>query len=412
MRGSRAVPYKGRASTSSVGGFRSRRWLTKFKIELNYMRRTLTLCLLGTFLFLGNLASAEDSRVDEVDDSRLRLGVIVPLSGPLAFFGNDFIRAYELVKADHPEVDKAIRIYWEDSAYDSKQALLAFNKLVASDKVDVVLSFGGPMLSVLAPVAEKKKVPFFATESDKRDCEGRAYCSLFRNEEDEWGQATWILLRKLGKSHIGIVKNQNQFMNTFVNAIVRTKNDKETAEILLDIPPEMADLRSSMLSLKSKKFDALGVYLLPTSHHGFLDAARSLPKTFLLFGVEQFLVKENNRGFEDFVEGALVVAPYATQSYRDRFERRYGHSAGLYFTPGFYDFIKLLADTITADKGLRGLELVNALHFKGKREGISGEYSVKVSKQGVHSYSFPIAVYKVSKDGITVEDVINLGSSN
>ena len=59
-------------------------------------------------------------------------------------------------------------------------------------------------------------------------------------------------------------------MDTFVNSIVRNKNDKEAAEILLDIPPQMGDLRSSILTLKSKKFDALGVYLLPTSHHGFL----------------------------------------------------------------------------------------------------------------------------------------------
>jgi ABC-type branched-subunit amino acid transport system substrate-binding protein len=317
-----------------------------------------------------------------------------------------------LVRADHPEVDKAIRIYWEDSAYDSKQALRAFNKLVAADKVDVVLSFGGPMLSVLAPVAEKKKIPFFATESERRDCKGRAYCSLFRNEEDEWGQATWSILRKRGKRNIGIVKNQNQFMNTFVNAIVRNKGEKETAEILLDLPPEMGDLRSSILSLKSKNIDALGVYLLPTSHHGFLDATRSLTKTFLLFGVEEFLVKENNKGFEDFIEGSLVVAPYATQTYRDRFESRYGHSGGLYYTPAFYDFVKLLEDTITIDKSLRGLDLVNALHFKGEKEGISGKYSVKVSKEGVYSYSFPIAVYKVSKDGIAVEDVINFSRTN
>lgn len=376
------------------------------------MRRALTISLLVICLFVGNLASAEESKLEELNDRKLRLGVIVPLSGPLAFFGNDYIRAYDLVRADHPEVDRTIRIYWEDSAYDSNQALRAFNKLVTVDKVDVVLSFGGPMLSALAPVAEKRKIPFFATESEKRDCEGRAYCSLFRNEADEWGQATWIILRKLGKSNIGIVKNQNQFMNTFVNAIVRNKSDKETAEILLDLPPEMADLRSSILSLKSKNIDALGVYLLPTSHHGFLDATRSLTKTFLLFGVEEFLVKENNKGFEDFIEGALVVAPYATQTYRDRFESKYGHSGGLYYTPTFYDFVSLLKDTITTDKSLRGIDLVNALHFKGEKEGISGKYSVKVSKEGVYSYSFPIAVYKVSKNGIAVEDVINFSSAN
>jgi ABC-type branched-subunit amino acid transport system substrate-binding protein len=376
------------------------------------MIRTLVLALVFALSLTCNPAAAEESKVNEAGDTRLRLGAVVPLSGPLAFFGKDFIRAFDLVKAAHPEIEEHIRVYWEDSAYDSKQALQAFNKLVTVDKVDIVLSFGGPMLSVLAPVAERKKIPFFATESERRDCEGRAYCSLFRNEEDEWGQATWSVLRKQGKTKIGIVKNQNQFMNTFVNAIVRNKNESESAEILLDIPPEMTDLRSSILSLKGKNIDALGVYLLPPSHHGFLDAAKNLTKNFVLFGVEEFLVKENNKGFEDFIEGALVIAPHATQSYRDTFEKKYGYSAGLYYTPAFYDFMVLLKDTVAANRKLRGLNLVDALHFKGEREGVSGRYSVKISKDGVHSYSFPIGVYKVSNNGPVVEDVINFSGRN
>jgi hypothetical protein len=201
-------------------------------------------------------------------------------------------------------------------------------------------------------------------------------------------------------------------MNTFVNAIVRNKNESESAEILLDIPPEMTDLRSSILSLKGKNIDALGVYLLPPSHHGFLDAAKNLTKNFVLFGVEEFLVKENNKGFEDFIEGALVIAPHATQSYRDTFEKKYGYSAGLYYTPAFYDFMVLLKDTVAANRKLRGLNLVDALHFKGEREGVSGRYSVKISKDGVHSYSFPIGVYKVSNNGPVVEDVINFSGRN
>jgi hypothetical protein len=70
--------------------------LSKLEMELSYMRRTLTLSLLVICLFMSNLVSAEESRLQEVNDNRLRLGVIVPLSGPLAFFGNDFIRAYDL----------------------------------------------------------------------------------------------------------------------------------------------------------------------------------------------------------------------------------------------------------------------------------------------------------------------------
>ncbi len=47
------------------------------------------------------------------------------------------------------------------------------------------------------------------------------------------------------------------------------------------------------------------------------------------------------------------------------------------------------------------------MHFSGVRSGVSGNYSVKVSSDGVYSYSFPIAIYRVSGDTAVVEQVIS-----
>lgn len=370
------------------------------------MTKLLTILVLSFFVYALSDAVA-DSKQAAQNPNKIKLGVIVPLSGPLTFFGQDFVRAFELAAAEQPSINDLITFYWEDSAYDSKQAVSAFNKLASVDKVDVIWSFGGPMLSALAPLAESKKIPFFATESEKSDCAGRQFCSLFRNEEDEWGKATWQVLRKQGKSKIGIVKNQNQFMNTFVNAIIRTKNAHEKVEVVLDVPPETVDLRTNVLSLKSIKIDALGVYFLPSSHHGFLSALRTSNTTFPLFGVEEFLERDNNKGFESLIDGTLVIAPGAIDSYRTNFENKYGQSAGFYYTPAFYDFLMLLKDTVANKSSLRGIELVRAMHFSGERSGVSGKYSVKVSKDGVYSYSFPIFVYKLSGGKVSVDQVIN-----
>lgn len=353
-----------------------------------------------------NLAIAQDGSTHA--PPKARLGVIVPLTGPIGFFGTEFVKAFELAKEDHPQIDQLLDIEWEDSAYDTKLAVAAFNKLVSVKRADVVLAFGGPMLHAIAPLAEERKVPFFATESEKSDCQGRAYCSLFRNEEDEWGWAIWHVLRKNNKRNIGIVKNQNQFMNTFVNAIVRNKRDDEVVDILLDVPPETTDLRTSVLTMRSKEVDALGIYLLPGSHRGFLSALRSINKTYpMVLGVEQLLFTETNKGFERIVNNALVVAPASTAEYREKFLKRFGHSAGFYYTPAFYDFVVLLKDIISSNKTLRGADLVKAMRFDGTRTGASGRYSVKVSKEGVYSYSFPIGVYRVLDNSVAVDEVIN-----
>lgn len=132
----------------------------------------------------------------------------------------------------------------------------------------------------------------------------------------------------------------------------------ESVSILIDAPPGTADLRTEVLKLRDAKFDALGVYLLPDSHHGFINALRSIPKKPFLFGVEELIHPENNRGNEDLVEGALVIAPWVSPQYQDLFESKHGSSAGFFDTAAFYDFFNLVADTVKANSAARGLNLI------------------------------------------------------
>lgn len=348
--------------------------------------------------------SQESKRVTTGETKPFTIGMIMPLSGPLAFFGQDYMRAYELAIAARPELARLLKVRWEDSAYNPQRAISAFNSLNSVDRVDLVFSFGGPMLSALAPLAEARKVPFYATESEKADCEGRKFCVLFRNEQREWGEATWYALRKRGYKKLGIIKNQNQFMNTFVNAIIETKRPDESVTILVDADPAAVDMRTEVLKLREASVDALGVYLLPSTYRGFISASRGLPKRPPLFGVEELFEPENNKGYEDIAEGALVIAPSSTPEYRKLFEAKYGHSAGFFYTPAVFDFFNLLGDTLKANPEARGLDIVSLMRFSGTRTGASGAYFVKVSEKGVTSYSFPIAIYRVSSP-VVVDDV-------
>jgi ABC-type branched-subunit amino acid transport system substrate-binding protein len=354
------------------------------------------LAIILPFLVKGTPQAASQDNVSNSSGAKktFTVGMIVPLSGPLAFFGQDYMRAYELAVAKRPELANLLSVRWEDSAYNPRQAISAFNKLLLVDNADLIYSFGGPMLNALAPLAEARKVPFYASESEKGDCEGRKFCVLFRNERREWGEATWYALRKRGFKNLAIVKNQNQFMNSFVNGIIETKRTDESVSILIDAPPGTTDLRTEVLKLRDAKFDALGVYLLPDSHHGFINALRSIPKKPFLFGVEELLHPENNRGNEDLVEGALVIAPWVSPQYQDLFESKHGSSAGFFYTAAFYDFLNLVADTVKANSAARGLNLISLMRFPGTRTGVSGEYFVKVSDTGVTSYSFPIGIYR------------------
>ena len=75
-------------------------------------------------------------------------------------------------------------------------------------------------------------------------------------------------------------------------------------------------------------------------------------------------------------------------------ESKHGSSAGFFYTAAVYDFFNLLADTLKANPAARGLDLISSMRFSGTRNGVSGEYFVKVSDTGVTSYSFPIGIYR------------------
>ena len=173
--------------------------------------------------FLTNAVRAESQA------KKFKLGVILPLSGDLTFFGKAHLNTAEMYSGSQEKLE--YEIVYEDSAYDVKKAVSAYKKLVTIDKVDAVFSFGGPMLAALAPLAERDKLPLFASESESADVEGRKYVFLFRNEIGEFGRVIWDELRNQGKKSIGIVKNRNQFMATFARGIIENGREGEVASV-------------------------------------------------------------------------------------------------------------------------------------------------------------------------------------
>ena len=351
------------------------------------------LILVVFFLFLSPLS------INSEEKQKFKLGVILPLSGDLAFFGKAHLNIAKLLEEDLPKFAGRVELIYEDSAYDAKKAVSAFRKLVSVDKVDAIFSFGGPILSVLAPLAENEKVPYFTSESEVKDAEGRHFVSLFRNEAGEFGRALWDELRVQKKTSLGIVRNQNQFMNTLVAGISDNAIGSERVEVLIDEPPGSTDLRSSILKLKKKKFDMLGIFLLPGSHRAFLSQAKSAGIQGPFVGLEEFLVPDENAGFESYIDGSLVIAPFVTDEFRQRYRKEFSTELGIEYGVEYYDFLKLINQTVTSmNNNFSDQELfLKKMRFVGEQVGISGPFVVKTTSNKAVYYSFPIAIYKVNQ---------------
>lgn len=83
----------------------------------------------------------------------LKIGVILPLTGEAASYGEQFKKGIEL----NPN-SKSFKLIYEDSKFDPKDAITAFYKLVDKDQVAALISFGGATCPVINAAAQKKSL--------------------------------------------------------------------------------------------------------------------------------------------------------------------------------------------------------------------------------------------------------------
>lgn len=109
-------------------------------------------------LLLGGFACAP---APPVEKEPIKIGTILPFTGPVAELGPKFLAGLELAleEANYEVAGRPIELIVEDSATDVTTGLEKFKKLVDKDKVHIVI---GPLMGdthlAMAPYAAEKKV--------------------------------------------------------------------------------------------------------------------------------------------------------------------------------------------------------------------------------------------------------------
>ena len=89
----------------------------------------------------------------------IKIGVTLPLTGNLAFLGEDYRDAINLALSEAENTKYKYEIVFEDDKFDPATGATTANKLIDVDKVAVLISFGSPVGNVVSPIAEKSKTP-------------------------------------------------------------------------------------------------------------------------------------------------------------------------------------------------------------------------------------------------------------
>jgi branched-chain amino acid transport system substrate-binding protein len=139
----------------------------------------LVVAMIGAAWFLVPPAAAQAKDV-------IKIGVLLPLSGPLAYEGGEVLKGFEVARAEQNArgglFGKEI-VFVKGDAVDAKAAVSEAERLISVEGVKIILGTFSSVLSFAATtVAEKNKVIYWETGAVADAITGRGYQYVFRNE--------------------------------------------------------------------------------------------------------------------------------------------------------------------------------------------------------------------------------------
>lgn len=132
---------------------------------MRFVKLGMLACLIGLICYPIN-GFGITKEVPGITDDTIKIGVILPLSGVIANYGQAEFAVYKAMFRDINEkggiAGRKIKMVTEDSSYEPSKAVAGYLKLVKQDKVFMILGVvGGALGAAISPLAEKDRVPVY-----------------------------------------------------------------------------------------------------------------------------------------------------------------------------------------------------------------------------------------------------------
>ena len=351
----------------------------KFKIK---RCATMKKVLLLMSLVFGIFANAEN----------VKIGVVLPISGPVGGFGELGKRGIDLAYATQNKTKdgKKIEVVFVDNKSDKIESANAMQKLVTSDKVSIVI---GPMVSTnalaMTKIADDTKTPLIApVATNDRVTKGKKYVSRISFADSFQG----TLVANLAYKDLGAKTAAILFDNASDYSIGLTKAFKDQfkklgGKVVLQTNAQAGtkDFKAQLSSIKAKNPDVL---FLPIYYNeGALIAlqAKQLGMKIPVVGGDG--LASNKVFFEvgkDAVEGYMVSDYYSTNSKQTQKGEAFIKVYEAKYNESLSTFSAMLADAYGVaikaieECGAQNKECINdKIRNVQNYEGISGVFSLQ-----------------------------------
>ena len=355
---------------------------------------TLVTVLIFPLIALGETAS---------NPAPLKVGVILPLTGPLAEYGIAVRNGIELARREKPAIDSRCSFLIEDSRYDSSSAVTIFQKLISTNQARVIYNWGGPTSEALAPLAMRKNTPLFVWSADPRVSEGRAPVIRFANSGADYGKVLADHLRKRGLRKVAIFKTDNQYLDSIFAGLSASASGLQV-DLVDSFQPGDKDFRSSVAKLKHTDYNAVGLFLLSAQVSLFSAQLRGTGLQMPIFGTDFFESMTEVEQSRGALRGATFANNEVSPNFLARYVAAFGNEVQINHAANGFDFAIFLCERLGSDlNSASSAEIISRAVNTTRFPSQQGEASFIASPAGDKFFHFPVVIRRIESSRIVTD---------
>jgi len=331
------------------------------------------------------------------DDSKIEVGVNLPLSGKLSYYGSEVKDALTIIQKQN--TGSKIQFVFEDNQSQANNSVTVFNKLSTNKNMPLIISCNSPLSIPLRPLAEKNKKVLLALVTGARDF-GVFNKWSFRDaiNQDQEGEilADYIVNKTSYKRGVSFVVNDDyglggasSFKNKFI-ALGGSILMQETFEM------DERDMRSKIIKLLNTKPELVLLVGREQTIITSINQIRERDKKILIITSDAFESPTVLEGLGENAKGIVFASYYNNfenekgQVFLKEFQENFSRKPGIYavdaYVAGNY------ALTILKETGSDSEKFRQALSKMEYESPIKGKLYVNEKRDIVS----PVAVYKIN----------------
>ncbi|HDH10846.1 MAG TPA: ABC transporter substrate-binding protein [Nitrospirae bacterium] len=295
--------------------------------------------ILSGYMFTG----CEKSEMPAAKKETVKIGMVLPLTGGIAFIGVGMRNAAILAKEHLGDTKYNYEILFEDDQYNPKLTASAANKFINVDKVDAIVSCEASPGQVVSALARKNEIIHFGLTAVSSVAEGD---NNFVHWTPAKEQARVLVkeLKKQGIKTMGIFRSVSlQDWTAYVDAVRELSKDAGIKIVTEhSFQDSQKDFRSMIAKAKQTNPDIYFLVVPTPAIELLVKQIREAGIKTPLTSIESFEVTETPELFEGYY---YVSSSEPTSGFRSAYEAKFNESPPI-CSANSYDMINLIVTAI------------------------------------------------------------------